>query len=186
MNDFAKEVDAFYYWRLCDEFSVVQAALLVIGEDPTLLQGDIDGWQARDRPFGYDAVKSALISAIRSKRLSAVVPEIDAVDEHGHNGTWPDWGAATIQVDDLKAWLESRGVKSGFFFEHRQSPNYLLKSHSCYSTKLAAAVSAWLAVSEIPSFAEVRRSRRLWMSGCEHMQTSSGSRRTMGIPTSRE
>ena len=28
-------MDVFDYWRLCDQLSVVQAALLIVGEDPS-------------------------------------------------------------------------------------------------------------------------------------------------------
>ena len=28
----------------------------------------------------------------------------------------PDWDLTTVRVDDLREWLASRGVKSGFFF----------------------------------------------------------------------
>ena len=68
-------MDALDYWRLCDELSVVQAALLIVGEDPAESQEYIARWQPEDRPKGYDAVKTALINAIKRKQLRADIPE---------------------------------------------------------------------------------------------------------------
>ena len=38
-------MDPLDYWRLCDELSVVQAALLIVGEDPSGTQDHIDRQQ---------------------------------------------------------------------------------------------------------------------------------------------
>jgi hypothetical protein len=38
-------MDPLDYWRLCDELSVVQAALLIVGEDPSGTQDYIDRQQ---------------------------------------------------------------------------------------------------------------------------------------------
>jgi hypothetical protein len=44
--------------------------------------------------------------------------------------------------------LRARGIKKGFFFPTRESgPDYLSESHRNYSSKLAAAVEVWKAVS---------------------------------------
>ena len=63
-------MEALDYWRLCDEVSVVQAALLIVGEDPSHIQDDVDGTSPQNRPAGYDAVVTALGNAIFAKRLS--------------------------------------------------------------------------------------------------------------------
>jgi hypothetical protein len=68
-------MDSLDYWRLCDELSVVQAALLIVGEDPSQLQERIDTTGAHARPEGYDAAKAALVHAIRGKRLPARIVE---------------------------------------------------------------------------------------------------------------
>jgi hypothetical protein len=78
-------MDALDYWRLCDAVSVVQAALLIVGEDPSVIQYDVDGRPPARRPTGYDAAKAALINAIRGERLPAT--RIDAVNEDGTSGT---------------------------------------------------------------------------------------------------
>ena len=38
------------YWRLCDELSVIQAALLIAGCDPSSDANYIEGWAPEKRP----------------------------------------------------------------------------------------------------------------------------------------
>jgi hypothetical protein len=58
----------------------------------------------------------------------------------------PSWLLTTVRVDDLRAWLQSRGFSTGFFFESKdQTSPYLDKRHARYAPKLAAAIHAWLA-----------------------------------------
>jgi hypothetical protein len=128
------------YWRLCDELSVVQAALLIVGEDPGS-QDFIDQQEAGNRPEGYAAAKAALVNAIRGKRLRANIVEYEDVAE-------PSWHQTTVSVEDLRVWLRSRGINMGFFFPEPQTdPDYLSQFHDNYSPKLAAAIEAWKAVS---------------------------------------
>jgi hypothetical protein len=61
-------MDELDYWRLCDEVSVVQAALLIVGEDPSKRQDYIENEPSKNRPRGYDAVRAALVNAIRGNR----------------------------------------------------------------------------------------------------------------------
>jgi hypothetical protein len=51
----------------------MQAALLIVGTDPSGIQDHIEREQAQNRPEGYDAVVFALYKAIRTKRLKADV-----------------------------------------------------------------------------------------------------------------
>ena len=100
------------YWRLCDELSVIQAALLIVGADPSGCES------SSSRPdVGYDAAKTALMNAIIGKRLRANVA-YDYVE--GEDGEWTrserDWHRTTIVVEDLRAWLKSRGISTGFLF----------------------------------------------------------------------
>jgi hypothetical protein len=145
-------MDPLDYWRLCDEVSVVQAALLIVGEDPAVAQEYISGWVPDKRPKGYDAAKAALLNAIHGKRLAAIVPE--AEDEDGVRMVL--WDDAKISVDTLRTWLTSRGVRTGFFFPLPEGPDYLSDFHPNYSQKLAAAIEAWTAVS---GDAELRRGK---------------------------
>jgi hypothetical protein len=144
MNTLSWETDALDYWRLCDELSVVQAALLIVGEDPSKLQHRMDTTPPENRPAGYDAAKAALMNAINRKRLPAGIAERDDTDCPGE----VDWHRTIVAVEDIKLWLRSRGIGTGFFFPAPEvGPDYLSEFHPNYSPKLAAAIEAWEAVS---------------------------------------
>ena len=55
------------YWRLCDELTVVQAALLISGEDPSSSHEYVEQWEIEKRPDSYEAAKMAVVSALRKK-----------------------------------------------------------------------------------------------------------------------
>jgi hypothetical protein len=130
MDGLYSESNALDYWRLCDELSVAQAALLIAGNDPSQYR-DIDDWRA-DMPTGYDAARAALINAIRGKRLSANV-----VDPEDKNlAMYTEWDRTTIMVEDLQVWLKSRGIRTGFFFPSSEpAPDYLSPAHDHYSPR---------------------------------------------------
>jgi hypothetical protein len=135
-------MDALDYWRLCDQLSLVQAALLIVGTDPSGIQDFVEREYAQNRPEGYDAVIAALYNAVRTKRLKADV--IEAKEDAGDIS----FDGTTIEVEDLKAWLKARDLKPSFFFPaHEAGPDYLSPEGPHYSVKLAAAVEAWRAVS---------------------------------------
>jgi len=158
------------YWRLCDEVSVTQAALLIVDVDPAKSQDYIANWTADNRPIGYDASLAALTHAILAGRLKATIRrgawergwnedpsegESQGRDDRGHQiifKTDPDWSLTTITVDDLRTWLRGRGIKTGFFFpEETDSADYLNPRDPHYAPKLAAAISAREAVKNDPS-----------------------------------
>lgn len=61
----------------------------------------------------------------------------------------PDWSLTTVTVEDVRKWLASRGVRAGFFFpEATDAPDYLNPKDARYAPRLAAAVTAWLAVTQ--------------------------------------
>ncbi len=60
------------YWRLCDELSVVQAAFLIIGVDPSEFPY-VMNWQMSERPENFSAALAALTHAIIGNRLPATI-----------------------------------------------------------------------------------------------------------------
>lgn len=145
-------MDSLDYWRLCDEVSVVQAALLILGVDPSERGYFIEKENPQKRPTGYDAVRAALANAIRGNRLPARINRLPAriKDQLGNVGI--DWYQTTILVEDLQSWLRARGVTTGFFFpKPEEGPDYLSSSHDYFSPKLAAAIKAWVAVTSDPA-----------------------------------
>jgi hypothetical protein len=107
-DDFGPPIDPLDYWRLCDELSVVQAALLIVGVDPSGMQEGIDHTRPSNRPMGYNAAKAALINAVNGKRLAATV--VNSLGEDGWS-SGPDWHQTTIMVEDLRVWLRARASR---------------------------------------------------------------------------
>jgi hypothetical protein len=145
-------MEALDYWRLCDELTVLQAALLVAGVDPATHQF-VEKWNAADQPLGYDAAKHAITNALRRGDIAGRVIEYTDYDSFGSaNGVIPDTvdpAASRVELDSLRAWLRRRGLKTGFFFPGNDDrPDYLDRSHPRFAPKLAAAVQAWMAVQE--------------------------------------
>lgn len=138
------------YWRLCDELSVIQAALLIAGCDPSSDASYVEGWNAEMRPSGYEAAKTAISNALRR---GAIAGQLVKPSEHDINGNFCgfiedsiDLANSRIVVVALRQWLAGRGLKTGFFFpEKRDFADYLDPGHRRYAPKLAAAVRAWLA-----------------------------------------
>ena len=58
-------MESLDYWRLCDELNVIQAALLVVGGDPSSDASYVEGWSPENRPPGYEAAKTAISNALR-------------------------------------------------------------------------------------------------------------------------
>lgn len=145
------------YWRLCDELSVVQAALLIVGVDP----GEITyvmTWQEHERPEKFSAALAALSHAIPGGRLSATIRTAvetrwDSIAEanYDYDTDEPDWQKTTILVEDLKGWLKGRGFNTGFFFPQAgDTSDFLDRCHKNYAPKLAAAIGAWQAINADP------------------------------------
>jgi hypothetical protein len=138
------------YWRLCDELSVIQAALLIAGCDPSPDADYVEGLDPEKRPVGYEAAKTAISNALRR---SAIVGRLAPIYEHDINGNTVgavedsiDLAGSRVEVESLRDWLAGRGLKTGFFFpEPIASQDYLDPKHPRYAPKLAAAVLAWTA-----------------------------------------
>lgn len=160
-------MESLDYWRLCDELSIVHAALLIVGIDPSSEDGtDCDKREERRRPTGYTAVKNALIGAITAGRLPAKrkyfwIDPTDCCDQQ------VDWSKSSVSVADLKTWLRSRGggFTSGFFFPNEEvgRPGYLDPENPRYAPKLAAAVSAWLSVKEAAPGKSAKQTLERWL-----------------------
>lgn len=150
-HDMDDEISDF--WRLCEELTVQQAALLVVGHDPGSQFSYCENWKVEERPKGYEAVKQAISAALRSGRLKGKHQPLTDQDING-NPTGPIEGTTDIQAsiverESLVNWLSSRGVRSGFFFPLAlNGPEYLDEKHPRYAPKLAAAVRAWIAVTD--------------------------------------
>ena len=71
-------MDDLDYWRLCDELNVVQAALLIVGEDPSTAEYT-ETTTVENRPKGYEAAKTAITHAVR--KYAFYRSELDRFDK---------------------------------------------------------------------------------------------------------
>lgn len=151
----AEKNRAMDVWRWCDELTVIQAALLANGIDPSIEGCYVEGWDADKRPSGYEAAKHAITRALKTGKISGeVMPKTD----HDFNGNeyslagTVDVTSSIVDVESLKTWLEvERGVRPSFFFpavESKSIPDYMNPKHLRYSPKLAAAVKVWQAMED--------------------------------------
>jgi hypothetical protein len=145
------ELDDLDYWRLCDELSLKEAALLVAGTSPAAYP-NVEQWTIDKRPRGYEAARSALINALRGGRIKGEVEPEWGSDFNGNPDPIPGTicvHRSRVTVESLKGWLASRGFRHGFFFPmDAETPDYLNPHDPRYAPKLAAAVRAWQAVTD--------------------------------------
>lgn len=210
------------YWRLADELSVVDAAILITGNDPSYEIEDNEGnWRQHTNYEGFSAAFKALRAAILGNKLRATVkhstrgtvhswwPEDDEpyeihempheeqisydmliarIDTYGEKPTEvpgktianfsvdelrnsrflylckePNWKETLIAVDDLKAWLASKGFYASFFFPKGREDTFQNREHPRYSAKLAACVAAWEAVTGPAKNSSVKQTVKDWL-----------------------
>ncbi len=146
-------MESLDYWRLCDELSIIQAALLLAECDPSGENGYTEDWQMHERPHGYEAAKTAIANAFRRGAIKGrLIPNYE-YDMNGHKcgeiDDSIDLAESRVDVESLRQWLETRGIRSGFFFPATtDAPDYLNPKNPRYAPKLAAAVRAWQSVTD--------------------------------------
>jgi hypothetical protein len=66
----------------------------------------------------------------------------------------PDWARSLVDYEDLRGWLRSRGVKSGFFFPESEADpdDFLDIAHDHFSAELHLAVTVWRALANQSKF----------------------------------
>lgn len=146
-------MDTLTYWKLCTSFTPAETAALIVGALPEdiCINGIVNdvqayylgslGTEAHEHDAHFRAVLTALAEALRSGVLTGNRAPIGPGKFH--------LGRTRINTDDIRIWLGSRGITSGFFFPQHNTdlPAYLDQSHPHYAPKLAAAIRAWEAVT---------------------------------------
>ena len=104
-------VDPIERWKLADELTVYQIALLIAGYDPAEFERDQLGvWPEKVRqdisPF-LNAVKNAA----RSGKLVFTCVKY----EGSYSSDDTDWDESTINIENLCEWLRLRNFQDGFF-----------------------------------------------------------------------
>jgi hypothetical protein len=89
MDALYSELDAFDYWRLCDQLSVAQAALLLIGKDPTDLQFSVRS--SGKPPIGFAALSDGPTVFAHACKLGLEGIVSKWKDSAYRSGRSPDW-----------------------------------------------------------------------------------------------
>lgn len=144
------------YWHLCEDLNILEAALLCVGIDPSSEIGsNCMNWAPSERPKGFEAAKNAIFNAFSRNMIEGIiVPEYDT-DVNGNSYALSDTVSlhSKVNVESLLKWLTTKSIKPEFFFPNvTDAPDFLNTKHPHYSSKLAAAVSAWQAVSSDPTY----------------------------------
>ena len=122
-------------------------------------------WQwVEDNSFGWDDERLATYSpASFQLEEDERSPDADGLYTGCIIRRDPDWNRTTIDREDLREWLRSRGITDGFFFseaERKGEPEYLNPKHSHYAPKLAALVAAWEYVNANPDYAHAKTTKQ--------------------------
>lgn len=114
-----------------------------------------DDYCDAERNGSWDApCNQNYLDSLKSKAIEGrLIPEYES-DING-NYVIPVAGSidlwkSTVDVESLRQWLKHRGFTTGFFFPSGvdDAPDYLDPKNPRYAPKLAAAVKAWLAVTD--------------------------------------
>ena len=96
------------YWRLCEELNIVQAALLVVGEDPYCAEYT-EEQEVQNRPKGYEAIKTAISAGLKNfvryeEEASELVRQADYVSEEYNKSP------GIIEGDQYSTSLRNRAI----------------------------------------------------------------------------
>lgn len=140
-------MDRIGRWKLADELTVYQIALLIGGYDPSEFE--------RDQPQRWpDEVKediSPFLNAVKNAARSGKLTFTPVRYENTYSSDDIDWDSSTINIDSLCDWLRLRNFEDGFFIATQDEVDKLADAGGdFYAPKLAAAVRAWNEVTSNP------------------------------------
>lgn len=133
------------YWTLCPTFSIVQAAFLFCGRDPSHIDRHTEA-QVQNLPEGYVPVRTALLNAINRGLLPADV-QYEWYD--GERSSIVDIHATQIAKEDLDRFFSGVPIP-GHFFGDRGTGLGVAGANAQLPPKLNAALRAWTAVTSDP------------------------------------
>ena len=155
-------MDRTQRWKLADELTVYQIALLIAGYDPSEFEKD----QYYQWP---EIVKNEISPYLNAVKNAARAEKISMIKytEDGYNSDDIDWNRSVINVDSLIAWMRSRNFVDGFFIsESEEIESISNKNSEFYAPKLAAAVRAWKEVTSNPDALKGRTPKKaleMWL-----------------------
>jgi len=139
-------LDRLDYWRLCTDFTVVQAALIVCGIPPEDMQWSVERTTETQCPAGYVAIRTALANGLNSGRIKPSKVSFHCTDE-GDETNHFDIQSTTIAIEEIDRFLKSMGVICDFFDRAMGNNGSEMGAVAPMPPKLNAALKAWSAVS---------------------------------------
>jgi hypothetical protein len=141
-------METLVHWKLAEELNPRQAALLMLGLDPARFSSALDS-RPSDQPRGYEAFITALKNGITNKRIEA---RISYYENSTYDCDAISWEDTVLAVESLKNWLVEKNIRDPFFNTGGgiMEFSFMDENHPQYSPKLAATVSAWIAVTDNP------------------------------------
>lgn len=108
------------YWKCCSELSIAQAALLAIEIDPASNLGDrCESSPVGERPVGYEAIKTAIIQAVKKGVIPGHITPFYEQDINGNCGPEIpgsiDPKATLLELDALCQWFRQQHKQPRFF-----------------------------------------------------------------------
>ena len=108
------------HWRLCGELTVIQAALLTVGIDPTDIQELVEKWKPDERPPGYEAIRTAITNALRSGEIEGTLLPCRTLDRRDLS-----FHDVKDSMDIARSRVRGR-IPEGLVFKPRLSPCFFL------------------------------------------------------------
>ena len=134
------------YWKLCDDFTVVQAALIVCGIPPEEQQWAVERKSDSQCPPGYVAIRTAFRHALMSGKMKPTKVAFHFTDE-GEETRSIDIESTTVSAAEVDRYLKSVGAICEFFDQTVNSADNSAAFSPEMPPKLKAAVEVWSAVS---------------------------------------
>ena len=155
-------MDQIARWKLAEELTVYQIALLLAGYNPSEFSIDrYDDWDDQVKKDIAPFVTS-IRHAVSSDKIAATIARYG---QYGDEGV--DWDTTTISIASLCEWLISRNYHDGYFvYEEAQVDKLADPLGEFYAPKLAAAVRAWKEVTADPEARNGKTSKKaleIWL-----------------------
>lgn len=150
-------------FKLMDRLSINEIGALIAGVSPSDICENYDNYgddyyintNKAGTPSNASEVFSIILKvltrAVIARDLNAQIVQDNKNQSLYQDDLSKDWLAigaidtdkTTILRDDIKKWLDDRGVYPSAFFPNGRKDDYMNPEHECYSADLALCVRAW-------------------------------------------
>jgi hypothetical protein len=136
-------------WLIADEVTVKEAALLFVGTDPDSSAGKLCSMaDSSTWPQGLSAAIRAIGGGLLNNTIAGKLVPIQIYGANnevfGAELNSVDADKSLVSVPSFIAWLGSKGIKTGYFFQTLNSDSVGLdKSNPYYSSRLDLLLQAW-------------------------------------------